>query len=367
MIVGVIGGGQLGRMLAIAGAPLGLSFRFLDPAPDAPAGQVAPLTVGRFDDGQLLIETFADAAVVTYEFENVPVTSAHALEAHHRIFPPPAALEIAQDRLTEKTFFRTLGIDTADFHAVDSLEQLTRAIAEIGLPAVLKTRRLGYDGKGQVVINESSQAPQAWEAIGKVPCILERWILFDRELSIIAVRGRTGELGFYPLVENHHRDGILRITHAPAPDWTSDLQMLGESIAARMLDALAYVGVIAIELFEWNGRLIANEFAPRVHNSGHWTIEGAVTSQFENHLRAVCGMPLGETSARGSSAMINILGKLPEAGPLLAMPDVHLHLYGKKPRAGRKLGHVTICGNGGEEFRARVIAVRAIVDQDSRS
>jgi 5-(carboxyamino)imidazole ribonucleotide synthase len=367
MTVGIVGGGQLGRMLAMAGFPLGLKFVLFDPSADAPAGAVAPLTRGEFDDRQLLLKTFETSDVVTYEFENVPVDSARELAGRTKVFPPPVALEISQDRLEEKRFFRKLGIGTADFRPVDSIESLKSALEELGLPAVLKTRRLGYDGKGQAVITSMTSASQAWDAVGKAPSILEQWILFDRELSVISVRGRNGELKFYPLVENHHRDGILRVSRAPAPDLTSDLQILGETIAATLMDALGYVGVIAIELFEWKGKLIANEFAPRVHNSGHWTIEGAVTSQFENHLRAICGMPLGDTKAIGSSAMINIIGELPDMSMLMSMPDVHPHLYGKESRPKRKIGHVTVCGDGGEEFRKRVAAVREIVEPARRS
>ena len=318
--MGVIGGGQLGRMLALAGIPLGLSFRFLDPAADAPAGDVGELLVGAYDDAELLDRLADGAAVVTYEFENVPVEAARRVGA----LPAPAALEAAQDRLAEKQLFRRLGIPTA--RVDDEVETF---------PALLKTRRLGYDGKGQRLV-------ETWP--GSDPRhVLEERVSFDRELSLLAVRGRGGgssrETAFYPLVENVHEGGILRSSRAPAPDVP---QAEAEDYATRLLDELGYVGVLALELFDVGGRLLANELAPRVHNSGHWTIEGAATSQFENHLRAILGLPLGATAARGEVAMLNVIGVEPDVPRVLAVPGAHLHLYAKDPRPGRKLGHVTL-------------------------
>jgi 5-(carboxyamino)imidazole ribonucleotide synthase len=342
MIVGVLGGGQLGRMLALAGYPLGLRFRFLDPAADAPAGHLAQLVTGTYEDEMLLRRWAADLHVVTYEFENVPVGAARLLEAHVPVFPPPAALDVAQDRLAEKTFFRRLGIATPPFEPVHSLDELQTAAAHIGLPAVLKTRRFGYDGKGQQVLRVPGDLAPAVEALGDVPLILEGLVPFEREMSIIGVRARDGTTAFYPLVENEHRDGMLHRSTAPAPGTSGDLQATAEHMARAVLEALDYVGVLAVELFEAGGRLIANEMAPRVHNSGHWTIEGAETSQFENHLRAILGLPLGSTAMRGHTGMLNVIGTLPNTAAVLAVPGAHLHLYGKAPRPGRKLGHVTL-------------------------
>jgi 5-(carboxyamino)imidazole ribonucleotide synthase len=324
--VGVIGGGQLGRMLALAGVPLGLSFRFLDPAPEAPAREVGELLVGAYDDPELLDRLAAGAEVVTYEFENVPVAAARRVGA----LPGPAALEAAQDRLEEKRLFRRLGIPTAP------LDDEVR-----DFPALLKTRRLGYDGKGQRLVQTRPGSDPGHVLEGLVP--------FDRELSLLAVRGRDGDTRFYPLVQNVHEGGILRRTTAPAEDAP---QAEAEEFAARLLDELDYVGVLALELFDVGGELVANELAPRVHNTGHWTIEGAETSQFENHLRAVLGLPLGSTAARGESVMLNLIGTSPPAADVLALPGAHLHLYGKAPRPGRKLGHVTLLAPEPERLQA---------------
>ena len=315
--VGVLGGGQLGRMLALAGIPLGLTFRFLDPAPDAAAGEVGELLVGPYDDAALLDRLAAGADAVTYEFENVPVEAARRVGA----VPDARALELGQDRLAEKQLFRRLGIPTARFGA----------LAETGLPALVKSRRLGYDGKGQRLVHaEESLAEDE---------LAEELVPFGRELSIVAVRGRHGETAFYPVAENLHDDGILRRSRAPAGNAP---QREAEAIAAALLDELGYVGVLAVELFEVDGVLLANEYAPRVHNTGHWTIEGAVTSQFENHLRAVLGLPLGPTAASGQCVMVNLIGAVPPLEELLALRGAHVHLYGKESRPGRKVGHVTL-------------------------
>ena len=315
VIVGVVGGGQLGRMLALAGIPLGLSFRFLDPSPDAPARDVGELLVGEYDDPELLDRLADGAAAVTYEFENVPVEAARRVNA----IPDARALEQSQDRLVEKQLLRRLGIPTPRFD--DEVETF---------PAILKTRRFGFDGKGQRLVEARPGSDPGQ--------VLEERVPFDRELSLLAVRGRDGETRFWPLVENVHEDGILRRSRAPAADAP---QAEAEDYAARLLDELGYVGVLALELFEVEGRLLANELAPRVHNTGHWTIEGSATSQFENHLRAILGLPLGPTDAR-PSFMVNLIGGAPPAERVLAIPGAHLHLYGKEPRPGRKLGHVTL-------------------------
>jgi 5-(carboxyamino)imidazole ribonucleotide synthase len=374
--IGILGAGQLGRMLALAGYPLGLRFRFLDPAPDSPAGHMAEHLEGSYQDSALL-ERFSDGlAALTYEFENVPVATARALAGRVPIYPPPAALEAAQDRLAEKTFFQGIGAATPPFAAVDSRADLDAALAQIGLPAVLKTRRLGYDGKGQVMLREPSDPEVGWAALGGSALILEGFVAFERELSIVAARGRNGESAFYPLVENHHRDGILRLSLAPAPGVTPALQAQAEQIASRALEALEYVGVLAIELFQVSGdresptdqpptrnpQLLVNEMAPRVHNSGHWTIEGAETSQFEQHLRAVLGYPLGATAALGHSAMVNLIGELPDPTAVLAIPGAHLHLYGKAPRPGRKVGHITLRADTVDQLQERVTLVRSLIE-----
>ncbi len=356
MTVGCLGGGQLGRMLALAGHTLGLRFVFWDNNPEAPAGEVGKLMTGHYSDPDIL-QRFASAIdIATFEFENVPIETARFLEQRVRVMPPPAALEVSQERWEEKALFRKLDIPTPRCAAIETRSDLTRAIERIGLPAVLKTRRFGYDGKGQLILQKKSDARDAWAALGGVPLILEKHVPFDRELSILAVRSRRGRQAFYPLVENHHRGGILRMSLAPAPGLSPRLQTLAEDYAGRVLGALDYTGVLAIEFFEYKGKLLANEMAPRVHNSGHWTIEGAETSQFENHMRAIAGLPLGSTAARGHSAMLNLIGELPETEEILAIPGAHLHLYGKRPGPKRKLGHVTLTAPTSEE-RDKIVSV----------
>ncbi|HWC05223.1 MAG TPA: 5-(carboxyamino)imidazole ribonucleotide synthase [Methylomirabilota bacterium] len=364
MKVGILGGGQLGWMLARAGDPLGIRCRFLDPSPEAPAGRSGELVRAAYDDAEAL-DRFADRlAVVTYEFENVPVGTARRLAERLPVLPPPRALEVAQDRLAEKQFFESVGIPVAPWRSVASLADLDQGVAELGFPVVLKTRRLGYDGKGQHVIRVAADVGRAWGRLGGAPLVLEGFVRFARELSILAVRGRDGSTACYPLVENRHAGGILRWSLAPAPGVPRDLQDRGEDYARRVLDALGYVGVVAIELFQAGDGLLANEMAPRVHNSGHWTIEGAETSQFENHLRAVAGLPLGPTAPRGTSAMLNLIGALPDATAILAIPGAHLHLYGKDPRPGRKLGHVTVRADHPEELDCLRTRVEPLIPPD---
>jgi 5-(carboxyamino)imidazole ribonucleotide synthase len=363
MKIGVLGGGQLGRMLALAGYPLSLRFRFFDPADQAPAGQVAEHIQAEYGDRPALDRFSTSLDCLTYEFENVPVESARYLAAIiPHFYPKPQALEIAQDRLLEKKWFQRLGIDTAPFVPVETQADLTRAVTQIGLPAVLKTRRWGYDGKGQFRLQSHDDVSAAWKALGGSPLLLEGFVAFDREMSIIAARNRGGDSVYYPLVENQHRDGILRLTLAPAPQTSAGLQAAAEEAARRVLESLDYVGVLTIELFEAQGRLLANEMACRVHNSGHWTIEGAETSQFENHLRAILDLPLGATKPLGCSAMLNLIGTLPDSAAVLAVPGAHLHLYGKTPRPGRKLGHITVCGNTPEwrEFTLKKLSPLAL-------
>jgi 5-(carboxyamino)imidazole ribonucleotide synthase len=346
MLIGIVGGGQLGRMLALAGYPLGLRFRVLDPSPDAPAGRLAEHITAAYDDAPALARFAQGLDVITYEFENVPVQSARLLAQHGPVWPPPAALETAQDRLHEKTCFQQLGIPTPRFAPISAQADLPAALAHTGLPAVLKTRRLGYDGKGQVVVHSAAAAAAAWEQLGGKPLILEAFVAYTGELSLLAARSPGGATAFYPLVANTHRAGILAQSRCPAPlppAQLAALQALAEDYMARLLAHLEYVGLLALELFQAGDGLLANEMAPRVHNSGHWTIEGAVTSQFANHLRAILDWPLGDTQPRGHSAMVNIIGARPDPASLLALPGAALHLYDKAPRPGRKLGHVTLC------------------------
>jgi 5-(carboxyamino)imidazole ribonucleotide synthase len=362
MRIGLLGGGQLGRMIALAGYPLGLRFRVLDLSPEAPAGHLAELMVADFNDTDALKRFAAGLDLITYEFENVPVDAARFLARRVPVYPPPQALEVAQDRITEKTFFDNLQIPTPRFFRVDSWDDLRKAISSIGLPAVLKTRRYGYDGKGQFVIENAEGAGLAWQSLGGVPLILESFVAFEREVSILAVRSRAAETCFYPLVENHHQNGILRLSLSPAPGADSALQGIAEDFASRVLTELNYVGVLAIEFFQREGRLLANEMAPRVHNSGHWTIEGAETSQFENHLRAILGMPLGPTANVGHSAMINLIGAIPERRAALSVVGAHLHLYGKQARPNRKVGHVTIRAQSEESLNSQLSKVRSLLE-----
>ncbi|MCZ2341391.1 MAG: 5-(carboxyamino)imidazole ribonucleotide synthase [Bacteroidales bacterium] len=337
----ILGGGQLGRMITLAGYPLGVRTTVLDPATDPCAGQVCPHIVGEYEDYRALYELAQSCDAVTFEFENVPVASARWLAERVPVFPPPQALEVSQDRLIEKSFLRDLGVPVPPFAAVETRADFDAALQSIGLPAVLKTRRFGYDGKGQYVLRSPADAETAWVALGGRPLILEGFVPFDREVSLICVRGREGSTAFYPLTENEHREGMLYRSLAPVTDTAEELTERAQEYALRILDALQYVGVLAIEWFQDGGQLLANEMAPRVHNSGHWTIEGAVTSQFENHVRAVLGLPLGSTEPRGYSAMFNLIGHHPPIPQLLALPAAKLHSYGKGPRPRRKIGHVT--------------------------
>ncbi|MCS3848970.1 5-(carboxyamino)imidazole ribonucleotide synthase [Xanthomonas campestris] len=343
--VGILGGGQLARMLVLAGAPLGLRFAVFDPAVDACAGQVAPLQVGAFDDAAALAAFAAQVDVLTFDFENVPAASAQQLATQVPVFPNPAALAIAQDRLSEKTLFRELGIPVPEFAAIDDRAGLDAALARIGAPCVLKTRRFGYDGKGQFRIKTFADADAAWDALGAqaatVGLIVEAFVPFEREVSVVAVRGRDGEFRAWPLTENWHVDGVLSASLAPA-SVDAGLQEVAEAHARALAERLDYVGVFALELFVRDGTLLANEMAPRVHNSGHWTIEGAETSQFENHVRAVLGLPLGSTAMRGHACMLNWLGAMPDTAAFLAVPGGHWHDYGKQARDGRKVGHATV-------------------------
>ena len=340
MNIGIIGAGQLGRMLALAGYPLGQRFVFVDLDEDAPGAQVGRIIRGRFDDPDALARLAQAVDIVTFDVENVPQDAAEKVAASVPFYPPPEALGAGQDRLLEKRLFGALGIPTAPHAAVDSQAQLEAAAERIGLPAILKTRRLGYDGRGQLRLQDASDLRGAFEALGSVPAILEGFVPFERELSLVAVRSRSGETAFWPLAENTHEHGILRQTRAPWDD--AGLQALAERHLGALLDRFDYVGVLTVEFFVLEGRLLANEMAPRVHNSGHWTIEGAATSQFENHVRAILGLPLGSTRATGHAAMVNFIGRMPSLEAVLAIEGAHYHDYGKTARPNRKLGHCTV-------------------------
>ena len=366
-VLGVLGGGQLARMLALAAAPLGVKTLAVDSSADACAGQVAPLVVADWTDYAALEAFAARVDVVTFDFENVPAETAHWLAERVAVFPAPQALAVAQDRLAEKTLFRECGLPTPDFMTVDTREQLDQALTAVGAPAILKTRRLGYDGKGQFRLHKPADADAAWAALGaqasKHGLILEAFVPFERELSVLAVRSRDGDFRTWPLTRNWHVDGVLSMSLAPAPD-IELLQPRATELARTLAERLGYVGVFALELFVRDGELLGNEMAPRVHNSGHWTIEGAHTSQFENHVRAVLGLPLGDTGARGMSAMFNWIGELPDTSAVLQAVDAHWHDYGKQARPGRKVGHATVCAPDAGQLAARLGGIASALGRE---
>ncbi|MDZ4812880.1 MAG: 5-(carboxyamino)imidazole ribonucleotide synthase [Pseudomonadota bacterium] len=360
--IGILGGGQLARMLALSGAPLGMRFLALDVAPDACAAQFVPLIVADYHDTAALARFASEVDVVTFDFENVPADSAHWLAERLPVYPNPDALEVAQDRLQEKQLFQELGMATPEYRAVDSREDLDLACTEIGFPCILKTRRLGYDGKGQFRLRSADDIAAAWAALGRAPLILEAFIPFDRELSVVAVRAQDGEFRAYPLTQNWHADGVLSLSLAPAPN-SDEVAAEAFEFAQLLADRLDYVGVFALELFERDGQLLANEMAPRVHNSGHWTIEGADCSQFANHLRAVAGLPLGSTATLGISAMLNWIGELPDRQPVMAEPRGYFHDYGKTARVGRKVGHATLVAATPTQLAAALVRVACAIDR----
>ncbi len=331
-------------MLALAGYPLGVRCSFLDRSAEAPGAQVAPILVGPLEDAALLAKLASGNDVVTFDWENISGAALAPLEKLTSIRPSRAALEVSQDRLQEKALFRRLKIPVAEHAKVDTREQLALAAAKLGVPGVLKTRRMGYDGKGQVVVRRAQDIDPAWDRLGSEGLIYEKFQAFSREVSIVGARSAAGDLVYYPLSANNHADGILRYSVAPYTNPAMDRS--AKIYLKRVMNALDYVGVLTIEFFVVKGRLIANEMAPRVHNSGHWTIEGCVTSQFENHLRAICDLPLGSTRALGHAAMINFLGRMPDRRRLLQIDGLAFHDYGKEARPARKLGHCTILKAG---------------------
>ncbi len=340
MRIGIIGAGQLGLMLGEAAEALGMECVFVDPSETPPATSTGRVIQAPFDNEAALAELGQSCDVITYEFENVPVEALEHIPGDTPLYPPPAALGVAQDRKNEKALFAELGIPVPANRSVDTLEELEAAIDELGMPAVVKTRRFGYDGKGQVVIREAADVQRAFDTLSPQPLIVEAFVPYDFEVSIIGARSPSGETTTWPLSRNEHRDGILRTARGPVDD--DALYAMARDYMGRLLDHLDYVGVLTLELFVADGKLLANEIAPRVHNSGHWTIEGAETSQFANHLLAITAQPLGATALRGSPGMVNIIGDFPAAARDLDDERLFLHDYGKSPRPGRKLGHITV-------------------------
>jgi 5-(carboxyamino)imidazole ribonucleotide synthase len=359
--VGILGAGQLGQMLALAGRRLGIDSRLLSPDPQAPAGQYAELVVAGYDNEAALAHFAEGLDVVTYEFESIPAKAVEFFEGKIPVRPPSLALRTAQDRLEEKKLFARVGIPTPRHVAIDGTGDVRSAGQQIAFPALLKTRRQGYDGKGQIRVDSRFDLERGWVSLGAVPSILEEIVRFDRELSLIAVRAQDGDVEFYPLVENYHSEGMLRFSFAPAPRIDPEKMELARRFTRQLMDDLDYVGVMAVEMFEKGDELIANEIAPRVHNSGHWTIEGADTSQFENHLRAITGMELGSTEPCGVSGMVNVIGREPDVSRLREIPGVHVHMYGKTAAPRRKLGHITVTADDGEGMRSAIAQVRAVL------
>ena len=360
--IGVLGGGQLGQMLGLAGINLAAEFTFLDPAEAPSARHVGRHLRAGFADAAGAATLAASSDVVTYEFEHLDLPTVQTIAITTEVHPSPRALEIVQDRIRQKHFLAINGIPVAPFAAIENAADLLTAVARLGTPCLLKTAREGYDGKGQRLIHDPALALAAWEELRQTRCVLEGFVHFAREVSLVSTRGRDGTIVCYPLAENVHRSGILHVSRAPAPGATPALQRQAETLARRLLEELAYVGTFTIEFFQVDDGLVVNELAPRVHNSGHWSIEGAATSQFENHVRALMGAPLGSTAARGHAAMVNIVGTWPDRTALLAIPGLHLHDYGKDERPGRKLGHVTVIEGEAVDLEERLATVLALVE-----
>jgi 5-(carboxyamino)imidazole ribonucleotide synthase len=347
--IGVLGGGQLGRMLALAGIPLGFRFVFLDPAPDACAATVGKLLQAGFSDEKAARNLAEKVDVATFDFENVPESTARAFQEICPLYPEPGALGAGQDRVSENELFARLGIRVPPWCKVSSRIDLLDGLDAHSYPAVLKTRRLGYDGKGQAVLRDSEDLERAWQKLGDYPLILESFVPFEAECSLIAVRNRSGDVRTWPLTRNVHSNGILKLSLPGVFD--EALQVSAEEKMRAMLEHFDYTGVLTMEFFLYEGELLVNEFAPREHNSGHWTIDGATCSQFENHVRAIAGLPLGSTQMTGHSLMFNWIGELPDRTEAMSVPGLHWHDYGKEPRPGRKIGHATLLADSKEELR----------------
>ncbi len=358
MKIGVLGAGQLGRMLALSAYPLGHQMRFLALSEEDPSSLLGKTFI--HNNNPEMVSNFADSSdIVTYESENTDVTIVNEISKNTKVYPSDKSLYISQHRVREKTLLDTLKIPCAPYQKVNSLNDLKSAIKNIGIPSILKTATDGYDGKGQFVIKSEAQINEAWEKISGVDSILEGFINFKRELSLIAVRDKDGSVEYYPLVENSHHEGILRLTIAPAQNISLSLQNKAEEYMSSILKEIKHVGVLTIELFESDDGLLVNEIAPRVHNSGHWTIEGAQTSQFENHIRAITESPLGRTTITSKfSAMINIIGVHGPIQKVLKTKNAHLHLYSKEERTGRKLGHITLTSNSIDELNQTIDSLK---------
>ncbi len=349
MKIGILGGGQLARMLALSAHQLGIRTVCIDPNQTCSAKNITKvINVGFFDNYQIEKE-FSDIDYLTYETENLPIDAVNILSQKYNIHPNIEALKIFQDRLYEKQFLNSLNIPTTKYHDVNSWEDVQKAIRDLRYPFLIKTRKSGYDGKGQAVVNNEHEAKAAWQDFSRKPSIIEKYINFDFEISIISVRNPKGEILFYPIILNQHKNGVLFISQAPYIN--DELELIARKYALSILQKLDYVGVMTIEFFCQNNSLIANEIAPRVHNSGHWTIEGADTSQFENHLRAIADLPLGSAKPKSFSAMINLIGKKQNIRELLAIRGAHYHWYNKEPLDGRKLGHLTLCASNLDEIK----------------
>lgn len=357
--IGILGGGQLGRMMALAGIPLGLEFRILDPGATACAGVAGELLQAGFSDEDAARELARSVDAATFDFENVPETTAMALEEICPLHPASNALGACQDRLVEKTLLEQLGIGVAGYHPVSSRTDLLEGLERLGYPAVLKTRRMGYDGKGQAVLRDPEDLERAWQRLGEDELILEAFVPFEAECSMIGVRGADGEERFWPLTQNVHDRGILALSRPGVFD--AALQGEAEERVRRLMRHFDYRGVVTVEFFLRDGELLANEIAPRVHNSGHWTIDGSTCSQFENHVRAVAGLPLGGTDLVQPSLMFNWIGEMPDAAALLEVPGLHWHDYGKEPRPGRKVGHATLTAPTQDELMSRARRVADMV------
>ncbi len=370
--LGVLGGGQLGRYFVMAARTMGYRTIVLEPDPSAPAGAAADVHLAAaYDDPDALARLAAECAVITTEFENPPAAALHRLADTTSVRPRPEAIEVTQDRRTEKRFLADAGVPVAPFAVVDTAADLEMPLAERGVayPAILKTARLGYDGKGQVTVHDDDELRAAWQQLGEVACVVEQRLPLDREVSVVLARGADGVCATFPTVANTHVRGILDLTVVPAPDEDDDHHAAAD-LAITIADALGYVGVLAVEMFVVGGELYVNELAPRPHNSGHWTLDCAQTSQFEQQIRAVCGLALGDTGmTRPAAAMVNLLGDRwddgePAWADALAHPNVALHLYGKAaPRAGRKMGHITAWGAAREEAEVLAVDARAALSR----
>jgi len=363
-LIGVLGGGQLGRMMAQSAADLDLAFRFLDPSPEACAAPLGEHIRAGYDDPDAVARFIEGLGAATYEFENIPAETTRAVAAKVPLRPSAKSIELTQDRLVEKNFIADTGASPAPFRNVESEADLDSALAELGRPAVLKTRRFGYDGKGQTLIKEDSPLDDARALARSAPCVLEGFIDFTRELSVVVVRTTAGETITYPVTENTHAAGILRVSTAPAAGRTDDAARIATDIAA----ALDHVGALCVELFDTPAGLLVNEIAPRVHNSGHWTIDATNASQFENHVRAVADLPLAGHAQTAPALMLNLIGDLPGADAVRALdPAAHYHDYAKAPRPGRKVGHITLVGNDLADRAERLADLPGVDPESARS